>query len=732
MFTNSRPLPKSATSSSTPSRPVPTITVKPKISVVPPPSSPLSSIASSSASSPANASNGSSTASNKPRIQLTTKKVTVVKSVAQPPPASTAPGQPRSINKYPAPAPKPKEVKEKAKKKKGMLRGLSSDEDEVESEEERPRKKVKKGSSSSSASSASGKGRLKVNGTNGSRAASPLRQQHSSTSNGTLRSSSPLSSLPSTSSDEEETESELSSVDEDYFARTLKREDGGAIAVRDPSAKALPEGAIAELGRSGEWLVVNNRGAYRDYFVDLTDPGRPVTEWAGSEIPTVELELPGDGAKERFALLAPKSDDEYNPIEDVMSTVLAVLDHFLTPEQASHYFGHSPGKTSFGAFLYNRSTSNSRSGTPSAFSVPEKLATRPSSTTSLAPSPAPSAAADSPLPFTLDFALLATSTPPPASTPEIDRTPLIRQLEKARAKRDGPSFLAALARYNSTLSTLKSTGLIRANIAAMKGLKEKVWTKVFQQCYDRAVGPGIEDLRKYEAFSDNVYGELLPKFMNQIFDKTHLGPNSVFVDLGSGVGNCVVQAALATGATSYGFENMPHASSLARDQLAEAEKRFRMWGLGGGPMKVVEADFCEYPEVMQVLRTASVVLVNNEVFTSTLNQRLSWLFLELPDTCKIVSLKPFLPPNFSLSAHNANSPLAIINQGPALHYGPGSVSWKEGGGSFFVSRVDRARVQRWLEREGKREREKERKRAERGSSRGSSVAMSRNGSAAGK
>ncbi|GEM10643.1 histone-lysine N-methyltransferase, H3 lysine-79 specific [Rhodotorula toruloides] len=715
MFTNSRPLPKSATASTTPSRPVPTISVKPKISVVPPPSSPLSSIASSSPSSPANTPNGSSTAPTKPRIQLTTKKVTIIKTAPPPPTASNAPGQLRSINRYPAPPPKPREVKEKPKKQKGMLRGLSSDEDEdeEESDDERPRKKVKKASPSSSASSTSGKGRLKVSGTNGSRAASPLRQQHSSTSNGTLRSSSPLSSLPSTSSDGEETESELSSVDEDYFARTLKREEGGAIAVRDPSAKPLPAGEVAELGRSGEWLVLNNRGAYRDYFVDLTDPERLVRNWAGSEIPSVELELPGDGAKERFALLAPKSDDEYNPIEDVMSTVLAVLDHFLTPEQALHYFGHSAGKTSFGAFLYNRSTSNSRSGTPSGFSVPEKLAPRPSSTNSLAPSPAPSGTTDSPLPFTLDFALSATSTPPPASTREIeiDRTPLIRQLERARSKRDGPSFLAALARYNSTLSSLKAAGLIRVNIAAMKGLKEKVWTKVFQQCYDRAVGPGIEDLRKYEAFSDNVYGELLPKFMNQIFDKTHLGPNSVFVDLGSGVGNCVVQAALATGATSYGFETMPHASSLARDQLSEAEKRFRMWGLAGGPMKVVEADFCECPEVMRVLRTASVVLVNNEVFTSTLNQRLSWLFLELPDTCKIVSLKPFLPPNFSLSAHNANWPLAILNQGPALHYGPGS---------------------RWLEREGKREREKERKRTERGSSRGSSVAMSRNGSAAGR
>jgi hypothetical protein len=110
---------------------------------------------------------------------------------------------------------------------------------------------------------------------------------------------------------------------------------------------------------------------------------------------------------------------------------------------------------------------------------------------------------------------------------------------------------------------------MKENIEAMKGVAEKVWTKVVAQVYERAVGPEIERLSKYEAFSDNVYGELLPKFMMEMYlrffplfffgrrgcaddirkerrcQQTGLGPNDVFVDLGSGVGNCVVQAALA-------------------------------------------------------------------------------------------------------------------------------------------------------------------------------------------
>lgn len=68
-----------------------------------------------------------------------------------------------------------------------------------------------------------------------------------------------------------------------------------------------------------------------------------------------------------------------------------------------------------------------------------------------------------------------------------------------------------------------------------------------------------------------------------------------------------------------------------------------------------------------------------------------------------MSLKPFLPDKFHLSAHNVNSPLAILNQAPAARYRPGSVSWKMEGGSYYLTRVDRRRVERFQERERERD-----------------------------
>lgn len=59
---------------------------------------------------------------------------------------------------------------------------------------------------------------------------------------------------------------------------------------------------------------------------------------------------------------------------------------------------------------------------------------------------------------------------------------------------------------------------------------------------------------------------------------------------------------------------MAPASSLAAAQVLEAEARFRMWGVNGGKMQTTLADFCDAPDVGQVLRRADVVLVNNEVY----------------------------------------------------------------------------------------------------------------------
>lgn len=178
-----------------------------------------------------------------------------------------------------------------------------------------------------------------------------------------------------------------------------------------------------------------------------------------------------------------------------------------------------------------------------------------------------------------------------------------------------------------------------------------------------------------------------------------------------------------TGCEAWGFENMEHASALARSQVEEAKKRFRMWGLKGGFMKAVEADFCACDDVGKVIRRADVVLVNNEVFvfsivhptfeselndsssttrfSSALNERLSLLFLDLPSNAQIVSLKAFAS-SFTLSAHNQDSPLAILDQGTERRYGRKSVSWKDEGGTFFIAKVDRSKLEKFARDEERR------------------------------
>lgn len=204
--------------------------------------------------------------------------------------------------------------------------------------------------------------------------------------------------------------------------------------------------------------------------------------------------------------------------------------------------------------------------------------------------------------------------------------------------------------------------------------------------------------------------------MSEIAQLTSLGPNSTFVDLGSGVGNLLVQASLQTGCTSYGCEMMGIPSALADAQLAEARKRWRMWGLKGARCDAWQGDFGESDRVKEVLGKADVVLVNKYVpsshsstilpramltpsssplllplsrspisyaFLPRTNEKLSLLFLDLPDGAHVVSLKPFVPPDFRLTERTLSSPLAILRVVERT-YGSGCVSWADGGGKYYI------------------------------------------------
>lgn len=138
--------------------------------------------------------------------------------------------------------------------------------------------------------------------------------------------------------------------------------------------------------------------------------------------------------------------------------------------------------------------------------------------------------------------------------------------------------------------------------------------RVVDETYQRCVGPKVPTLNRYEAFSSCVYGELMPSFTSDIIAATGLGPSSLLLDLGSGVGNVVIQASLESGCRSFGIELMPIPASVARDQLGEIKRRCRMWSISMGDVELEEGDMLESKRVSDLMREADVVLINNKVF----------------------------------------------------------------------------------------------------------------------
>lgn len=304
-------------------------------------------------------------------------------------------------------------------------------------------------------------------------------------------------------------------------------------------------------------------------------------------------------------------------------------------------------------------------------------------------------------------------TPTPGASPAGEGSPMPTHetigdaLRRALApnRRDGPGLVKAVKRFNKALAEIQADGTLATYLNSSEyRITRREWSElvdfVHDQAYSRVVGPFSDQLEHHPKHPDEVaaaihekedaYGELRHNFMSKVIEQTDLGPDSIFVDLGSGVGNCVVQAALQAGCKSSGFELLPVPSRCARMQLAECKRRWAMWSLKGNTDAITyEGDFTRHPEVARQLAKADVVLVNNEVFPSSLNIALTHSFLDLKDGAKIISLKPFVPEGFRINEMNCDSFASILKCEPYSYYS-GWVSWKADSGKYYVQTVDRS------------------------------------------
>ena len=281
-----------------------------------------------------------------------------------------------------------------------------------------------------------------------------------------------------------------------------------------------------------------------------------------------------------------------------------------------------------------------------------------------------------------------------------DEKGVLRCLRRAKKKQDREKYELAISHWNDLLVSLRGSERLAQNMDQWTSLELPLIERILTQTYSRTVSPRANELRRYENGTDDVYGELLPRLISDILLKdTKIKADQVFVDLGSGVGNVVLQAALQVGCESWGCEKMRIACDLADLQEEEFKARCRLWGLSHGDIHLERGDFLTNEPIKEALAKADVVLVNNQAFTAALNEDLTNLFLDLKDGCQIVSLKSFVPSDHKITIRNEHSPYNHLEVSKREYFSK-CVSWTDEPGTYYVSKKDVSRIQKFLKSRG--------------------------------
>lgn len=158
-----------------------------------------------------------------------------------------------------------------------------------------------------------------------------------------------------------------------------------------------------------------------------------------------------------------------------------------------------------------------------------------------------------------------------------------------------------------------------------------------------------DKLNQYEPFSPEVYGETSFDLVCQMIDQIKITPEDVFIDLGSGVGQVVLQmAATLPLKTCFGIEraDVPSRYAIGMDTT------FKMWmkwfGKKFNEYELIKGDFLA-DEHREKINSATIVFVNNFAFGPNVDHQLKERFADLRDGARIVSSKSFCPLNFRIT-----------------------------------------------------------------------------------
>ncbi|KAI9565726.1 putative histone-lysine N-methyltransferase [Daphnia sinensis] len=217
---------------------------------------------------------------------------------------------------------------------------------------------------------------------------------------------------------------------------------------------------------------------------------------------------------------------------------------------------------------------------------------------------------------------------------------------------------------------------------------------ILQQVYNQAV-TDPDKLNQYEPFSPEVYGETSYDLVCQMIDHVNVTEDDTFIDLGSGVGQVVLQVAASTPCKmAWGIERSEWPNRYAENMDFHFKRLMRWWGKRYGEYKLIKGDFLDKCHTEKV-NSANIIFVNNFAFGPNLDHQLKERFADLRDGARIVSSKAFCPLNFRITDRNLTDIGTIIHVSE-LSPLRGSVSWTGKPVSYYLHIIDRTKLERYF------------------------------------
>ncbi|KAK7873280.1 hypothetical protein R5R35_011346 [Gryllus longicercus] len=219
---------------------------------------------------------------------------------------------------------------------------------------------------------------------------------------------------------------------------------------------------------------------------------------------------------------------------------------------------------------------------------------------------------------------------------------------------------------------------------------------VLGQVYNRSVSDA-KKLNHYKPFSSEVYGETSHEVIFEIMNKIKLTNDDIFLDLGSGVGQVVLQVAACTPCKiSIGIERAKVASSYAKSMDINFKKLMNWYGKKYGDYSLIEGDFFD-KSFRKVILDASVIFVNNYAFDAVTDYKLREIFADIKEGTQIISPRSLCSLNFRINQRNLDDIGSIMNV-TQISNTSNSLSWTSNPVPFYLHVIDRTMLTRFLEK----------------------------------